>query len=57
MNDLHEMSLLARKAFYDLSVSDLSARNAALLAMAEQLNQDRERIFEENRRVHGSRSI
>ena len=49
MNDLHEMSLKAREAFYDLSGAPVEKRNAALLKMAETLEKRREAIFAANR--------
>ncbi len=37
MKDLHELSLRARKAFYDLSVSPLEQRNRAILYLSDLL--------------------
>lgn len=48
MMDLHAMSVLAREAFYTLSVSDVSVRNRALLCMADALNEKKEAIFAAN---------
>ncbi len=46
--DLHAMSGLSREAFYKLSVSDVEARNCALLSMAEALISYKQEIFAAN---------
>ena len=38
VKDLHELSLRARKSFYDLSASPVDQRNRAILSLAEILN-------------------
>ena len=48
MNDLHEMSSLARNAFLELSVSSLSVRNEVLSRMADLLNASADEIFAAN---------
>ncbi len=48
MNDLHDMSLRAREAFYTLSAASAETRNRALLAMADTLNAAADRIFAAN---------
>ncbi|MGN0778988.1 MAG: glutamate-5-semialdehyde dehydrogenase [Aristaeellaceae bacterium] len=48
MNDLHLMAVQARHAAWTLAASTLAERNAALLAMAEELNLRREAIFAAN---------
>ncbi len=47
--DLHAMAASAREAFYRLSVASSDCRNQVLLALYDQLDRDRERIFEANR--------
>ena len=49
MMDLHVMSELSRNAFYQLSVSDVNARNYALMCMAESLAEKKEEIFAANK--------
>lgn len=49
LNDLHEMSLRARNAFYDLSVSSSGQRNQAILALSGILKEHRDVIFSANR--------
>ncbi|MBP3636733.1 MAG: glutamate-5-semialdehyde dehydrogenase [Clostridia bacterium] len=49
MNDLHQMAYDARSAAWTLAASDLTARNAALLAMADELESRKEAIFAANR--------
>ncbi len=48
MADLHEVSLQARKAFYELSVSSPEVRNAALLSAAGMLERRAPEIFAAN---------
>ncbi len=48
MKDLHQMALLSRQAAWTLAAADLSARNAALLAMADALNAHQDDIFAAN---------
>lgn len=48
MNDLHEMATRSRQAAWTLAASDIEARNAALLAMAEELEAREEEIFAAN---------
>lgn len=48
MKDLHQMALASRQAAWTLAAADLSLRNAALLAMAEELNAYQDRIFAAN---------
>ena len=48
MNDLHDMSLKARAAFYGLSAAPADKRNSAMLAMAQQLQDGKLSIFSEN---------
>ena len=48
LNDLHDMSLRARNAYYDLSVSDLQSRNRVLLTLSEILKEKAEEIFAQN---------
>ena len=48
MADLHELSLRARNAFYDLSVAPAEVRNSALLASASSLRARSEAIFSAN---------
>ena len=50
MNDLHEMSLLSRNAFYDLSVSRIGQRNQALLNLSRILRDQFEQIRIANRK-------
>ena len=47
--NLNEMARKSRAAFYDLSEAKAEARNAAMLYMAEELEADRETIFQANR--------
>lgn len=47
--NLSEMAFRSRQAFYNLSVSSADKRNQALLLLAAQLEQDKERIFKANR--------
>ena len=49
MNDLHQIASDSRKAFYEISVSSLETRNAALSAMACLLSEQKEEIFAANR--------
>ena len=39
LKDLHELSLRARKAFYELSVSPLEQRNRAILFLSDLLKE------------------
>ena len=48
MADLHDLSLRARNAFYDLSVAPAEVRNSALLASAAALRSRSEAIFAAN---------
>ncbi|MBQ8654627.1 MAG: glutamate-5-semialdehyde dehydrogenase [Clostridia bacterium] len=48
MNDLHLMATRSRAAAWTLAASSVEARNAALLAMADELNARREEIFAAN---------
>ena len=48
MNDLHDMSLKARAAFYGLSAAPAEKRNSAMLAMAQKLQDRKLSIFSEN---------
>ena len=48
MKDLHELSLHARKSFYDLSASPVDQRNRAILSLAEILNARFSEISEAN---------
>ena len=48
MKDLHQMALLSRQAAWTLAAADLSARNSALLAMADALNAHQDDIFAAN---------
>ena len=48
MNDLHEISSRARRAFTDLSVSDAGQRNRVLLRIADFLRTDEDNIFAAN---------
>ncbi len=47
--DLHAMAASAREGFYRLSVASSDRRNQVLLALYDQLDQDREKIFAANR--------
>jgi len=48
MHDLHEMAAAARAAYLTLASADASARNSALLAMADALLAEKDMIFNEN---------
>ena len=48
MHDLHEMAAAARAAYLTLASADASARNRALLAMADALLSEKDMIFAEN---------
>ena len=48
MRDLHEMAAASRRAAWTLAASELTARNAALLAMADALEARKEAIFAAN---------
>ena len=48
MKNLHEMADASRKAAWALAASDVDTRNAALLAMARVLNENRQAIFAAN---------
>ena len=50
MKDLHEIARRSRQSFYQISVSDINSRNAALLRLAELLVQEKSLIFEENQK-------
>ena len=50
MNDLHQISRNAREAFYRISVSGLETRNKALSALADLLVENKEAVFEANRK-------
>ncbi len=50
MKDLHEIAGRSRQSFYQISVSDINSRNAALLRLAELLVQEKSLIFEENQK-------
>ena len=52
MKNLHEMSLRARKAFYDLSVSAVEKRNQAILCLSDLLKERFDRISEANSEDH-----
>ena len=49
MNDLHQMAHDARVAAWALAASDIETRNAALLAMADELVARKDEIFAANR--------
>ncbi|MGN1369846.1 MAG: glutamate-5-semialdehyde dehydrogenase [Aristaeellaceae bacterium] len=48
MKDLHQMALSSRQAAWMLAAADISMRNAALLAMARCLNEQKDAIFAAN---------
>ena len=48
MNDLHEMAANSREAAWTLAASSLETRNAALLRMAETLENHQADIFAAN---------
>ncbi len=48
MNDLHRMALASREAAWSLAAADIALRNAALLAMADELNAHQDDIFAAN---------
>ena len=48
MNDLHEMSSIAREAFYQLSVSSAKIRNKTLLRLSDALKMRSDEIFSAN---------
>ena len=48
LKDLHELSLRARKAFYDLSVSPLEQRNRAIIFLSELLKEHFDEICAAN---------
>lgn len=48
MKDLHQMAHASRQAAWTLAAADLSARNSALLAMADTLNAHQDEIFAAN---------
>ena len=52
LKNLHEMSLRARKAFYDLSVSAVEKRNQAILYLSDLLKERFDRISEANSEDH-----
>ena len=52
LKDLHELSLRARKAFYELSVSPLEQRNRAILFLSELLKDHFDRISAANCEDH-----
>ena len=48
MKDLHQMADASRRAAWALAAADVGSRNAALLQMANRLNEHKERIFAAN---------
>lgn len=48
MKDLHHIAQSSRQSFYQISVSDITARNATLLRLAELLEQNKNIIFKAN---------
>ena len=50
MKDLHDMAHRSRQSFYQISVSEVETRNAALLRLAQLLEQKKESIFAANKR-------
>ena len=52
VKDLHELSLRARKAFYDLSVASAEQRNQAILYLAELLEDHFSKISDANNEDH-----
>ncbi len=48
MKDLHQMALASRQAAWSLAAANISLRNAALLAMADELNAHQDNIFAAN---------
>lgn len=49
MKDLHEIAANARKAFYQISVSNADQRNKVLLSLARLLKENKEAVFIANR--------
>ena len=50
MKDLHEIAMRSRQSFYRISVSNIELRNAALLRLADLLVQEKNSIFDANRK-------
>ena len=50
MKDLHEIAANSRQSFYQISVSNIESRNAALLRLAELLVHEKDSIFTENQK-------
>ena len=50
MKDLHEIARRSRQSFYQISVSDVSTRNSALLRLAELLEEEKDIISEANQK-------
>ena len=50
MKDLHDIAQHSRQAFYQISVSDVATRNAALLRLAELLDKEKAMIFASNQK-------
>jgi glutamate-5-semialdehyde dehydrogenase len=54
LKDLHEIAGRSRQSFYQISVSGIESRNAALLRLADLLVQEKSFIFDANRKDYAA---